>query len=325
VLAARDGAQAFRVAATHARVASIGWHGSVELWDVTRLRGATIAGRPGGNVGGLAARDGRFVAMVSGEPGHVAVIAPAGIVELPGWLVDIANRVAIVADNGSVHAYDLDTGRQRHENPGPGVWPVAVSASGTRIAENVGGRITIRDVATWAPVTSFDTHLADISALAFGDGDRVATGGDDGAVVVWDARTGAATQLDSRGTHVSQLDFRGDRLFAWSWDQTLRAWDLTDHRSRGVVLSQVRDGVAVSPDGRTIATTLRAGFVELWDAGAGCLLDKLPTTGTPASVVFVDDTHVAVGGSAGLVEVFDLAAPARSTDEIARFATPLAE
>ena len=57
-----------------------------------------------------------------------------------------------------------------------------------------------------------------------------------------------------------------------------------------------------SPDGRSIVTAGADGFVRLWDARDGSLLQVIPMGEDFAkAVAFTDDRHVVVGTLSGLV------------------------
>jgi WD40 repeat protein len=119
-------------------------------------------------------------------------------------------------------------------------------------------------------------------------GARVATGGDDGTVRLWDTATGAAHGSPLRATGpVLAVAFSPDgrTLLSGSLDGGAQLWDVADGRQRGPVLRHrgaVR-AVAFSADGRLVATggtaaepdpetggvRRRGGEARLWDARSG--------------------------------------------------------
>ena len=317
ILAGGDSIEAYAVTPT--RMASIGTHDTVELWDLTNLRTPAVLAPLPAAVGWVTARGGRIAAFVHDPRGdRVAVVDGDKRTELTGWLVGLTATGTVTDNQGSVY---LDDGGE-HRLIGEGMWNAGLSAGGDRLATSIDGRVALFDTRERASAGGFDTHLHDLATITVDDAGHVVTGHDDGTVRVWDTAGAMLATIHAHTAHISWLEIRGDVLFTSSWDQTVRAWDLTTGASRGIVLSRIRDAVAISPDGRTLATSERAGFVDVWDAG-GRQLERLSTTGAVTGVGFVDDTHVIAGTTTGALEIIDLAAPHRSDADIARLAGPL--
>ena len=119
-------------------------------------------------------------------------------------------------------------------------------------------------------------HKAVIIALAFSPcGQRLATGGADRRVILWDARTGQAEhRMPGHSDIVTTLSFSADgaRLASGSRDLSVRIWDATS----GALLRTILDPVELSlfrvqfspTSNRMLAT---AGLVQLalYDVGSG--------------------------------------------------------
>src|SRR5207237_2692497 len=122
-----------------------------------------------------------------------------------------------------------------------------------------------------APRVTLDrklAHGAEVKSIAFSpDGRRLATGGIDGTVKWWDARTGRQLRsLRKRGDRISQVAFSpdGNVFMAASakedQDGYREAFDIFEARS-GRLRSSIkgRKGVgyvcALSPDGKTMAAS----------------------------------------------------------------------
>jgi WD40 repeat protein len=144
------------------------------------------------------------------------------------------------------------------------------------------GEVRVWDVRTGRLVYTLSDHRAAVPAVAFGPGDRLATGSHDRTVRLWDRQTGRS--LGTCTGHmggVSAVAFSPDGRFlaSGSTDRTVRLWDTTTYAEkfrllghRGIVLA-----VAFSPDGKTLASAAADGTVRLWHTGTGQELLELST------------------------------------------------
>jgi WD40 repeat protein/serine/threonine protein kinase len=130
-------------------------------------------------------------------------------------------------------------------------------------------------------------HKGGVTAAAFApDGRRLATGGTDGTVCVWDATTGQELFcLTGHRGQVTAIAFSpdGHRLVTGSTDGTAHLWDTVNRRE----LAQLRSptsgpvwSVALTPDGKRVLTGSDDGMARVWDAASGRQLLTLqgPTT-----------------------------------------------
>lgn len=146
------------------------------------------------------------------------------------------------------------------------------------------------------------------------DGRRVAGGGLDDTVRVWDVWTGwEARRLAGHVGYVAAVAVAPDgrRLASASWDGTVRVWDWVAgkplHRLDGHAGPVT--GVVFVADGRQVLSAGRDGTLRLWDAEtgkpAGVWEPKAGALGCLAATA--DGSRIAAGAADRSVRVFDAA------------------
>ncbi|KAJ1473701.1 WD40-repeat-containing domain protein, partial [Baffinella frigidus] len=156
-------------------------------------------------------------------------------------------------------------------------------------------------------------HSDAVWAIAV-SGQRVATGGYDKNIVLWDTRTGEeARRLLGHTSGISSLSFSpcGARL-ARSWDQSVRVWDL----SSGGVLREIRKAhrsavcsVSFFPDGQRLVSGGGGSEAKVWEIEApeALLTLKGHTAQVNAVVVSPDGLLIATGSADFTVKIWDAA------------------
>jgi WD40 repeat protein/serine/threonine protein kinase len=135
-------------------------------------------------------------------------------------------------------------------------------------------------------------HSGAVRAIAFGPkGTTLASAGADGTVRLWDWSTGEPLLLVDRGPiPIDSLTFSGDgRHLAWATRNfTAKVWDIQARRTL-CTSPGAGNNVALSPDGRLLASTGNGKTIHLWDVPGGQARRDLPCDDTVDRVVFSPD------------------------------------
>jgi RNA polymerase sigma factor (sigma-70 family) len=333
---------------------------------VARL--GTVRLRHGGQVFGVAfAADGptlishggdavlRFWDLATGQQRRLFPGAPPGIssfvLSRDGKLL----ATATLQKSDAILLWELPAGKQLRELRGRKLGSVlAFSADGKRLAAGgADARIHVWDVGTGGELFDLPGHQTSkfdwqnaLDALAFSpDGKLLASAGKDGIgnggrIRLWDTATGKqAFVLRCPDEPVTALVFARDGKALISGGDsgrrlgpdrpegagTIRLWDLAARKQvrefRGGGQESAVVALALSPNGKTLASGCMDKTVRLWDVGSGKPLRRLRgfrdhMVASYGLAFSPDGTKLASGGNGNVVYLWDVATGRRLLDDL---------
>jgi WD40 repeat protein/tRNA A-37 threonylcarbamoyl transferase component Bud32 len=194
-------------------------------------------------------------------------------------------RLASAGDDRTIKLWDTTTGQAiRTLVSNQYVLAVAFHPSGAQLASAGSNqtpgdrRVTVWDAGTGQVIRTFQqVHTKAIDQLAYSpDGKTLASTSRDGTVKLWESDTGSLMRplKDHRDGVSSKIVFSPNGktlLSAGGGESTTRFWDL----ATGQVSAILKDTgwiLAISADGKTLATGSSDGTIKLWDIAAGSVV-----------------------------------------------------
>jgi len=217
-----------------------------------------------------------------------------GLVFLPGQHVAVAG-----CQDGVIRFVVADSGEvvRSIESVKDEIFSVAVDPSGTIVAAgHSNGQTFAWNISTGEPLPAIPKFTKRIEGLAFAPNGRtlvisaLAKG-----VVLWDVIAGREISRIPTTAMPWAVLFspEGDRLYVTTWTGTLEVFETATGKSLAVVQGHQRliPGLALSSDGRIVATSAEDGMIKLWDTHSfRSLMTLSPQASTVVGLAFNQDT-----------------------------------
>jgi WD40 repeat protein len=329
ILQPTDGAtkliQAIAYSPDGSQLAVGGEGGEITLWNVADH---SIVGTLVGHTGTVSAlawsKDGQRLASVSGDKTAIVwnvstrkptqTLPHAGALYALAWSPD-DKVIATGGFDTVVRLWDADTGQLKAERKGhtASVRSLAFNPNGEELASG-GSDFTVR---CWslkeASVKELRSHSRPVRSIAYLSPRALASGGDDGKLLVWNISEGEAQATFgpfADGVQSIAASPKGTFLVAGLGNGRIQVLDPVEQQTRAVLTSGSEGAatVAVSPNGRAVAAGGIDRTVRIWSTAAKPAVPAVVySAGAPlrATAISADGKLIATGASDGTIHLFD--------------------
>jgi WD40 repeat protein len=204
---------------------------------------------------------------------------------------------------------------KKEAKAGTGFSSIAFSLDGKTLAAGCSDKtVRIWEARSGKPVSQFEGHEGEVTALAFLSDGTLASGSSDGTVRTWDVAAGKSARVLATKAGVLSLTSasRGTTFAAGCSDHSITAWEVSTGRvlfshkkSSGAVRS-----IASSPDGKLLVSIEGdMFFLRLWDTLTGKEMRDLQWDNPAAmlnSVAWSPDGKKVAAGVYGSLRLWDV-------------------
>ncbi len=322
-----------------ATLATADLYNTVHLWDITTCtRKATLEGHTDDIHIVIFSPDGATLATASGNSSGIDTdvrlwdvasgTRKATLKEHTSRILSVAfspdgATLATASWDDTVHLWDVASGALKATPKHMQGYSVAFSPDGTTLASGGDdGAVRLWDVASGTLIATIKEHediliVPDVYSVnavlrvAFSpDGTTLASGYENGDVLLWDVASGTLKATHKEHTdrvHIVVFSPDSTTLATASWDGTLHLWDVAsgtlkatieEYTSRNNTALFSLNSLVFSSDGTTLATAYWDDTVRLWDVASGTLTATLKGhTGMVRSVALSPDGATLASGS----------------------------
>jgi WD40 repeat protein len=281
------------------RLAAASRDGTVRVWETgVSVELGTVVARQSGPIRAVAfTPDGKMLAG-GDESGLLAVAFARAPVDIDNAGTLRAGARVVVRAGPILAATFSPDGRRVATT----AVPTGIIAEDVATTPNESWNVHVRDTADGREVGRPRRVQGGASAFAFAPDGRIAIAAQDGPVTIAGGPTIAA-----RGTE--SLAFSGDRLATGGADGTITVWDVGSRKRLRALRGHddAVDAVALAPDGRWLASGGEDGTARLWDIESGFGISLPGPSGAVRAVAFSrDGRSLAAGDDDGAVRIWDL-------------------
>lgn len=209
-------------------------------------------------------------------------------------------------DDGAINVWTTKDGAivRRLEGVKGGVLAVALTEGGETprlVASGQDGVLKLWEVREGRPLRGPPTHRGAVEALAWSaDGKRLASGGTDKLLLVWDSESNRVVTLKGNDQPIQSVAFSpdGSLVASGAIDGKIRVWDLSKDEEKPVpvvcpAIESTRGLVFV--DGKRLAAIYDGRSAILWDVVKGLPLGRLELPSQPTSISAAGPERVLIG------------------------------